>query len=570
MVNASFFRFTGWLILAVTALAIEPSFAGPSVVGTNGVLDSVQQTIQTTAAGWSTQALGYANKLFFGLAALEFSWSAIQLTLKKNDLPDIIVGTLFKVMSLAFFAMLLTEAPTWIPMIIDSFTQAGTAVAGGGTPLTPSGVIDQGITLASDLVTKGTGAITANQGTGMVATVKHLPGNLLADIIIGLTGIMIILSFAVIALQLFVTLVESYVVIGGGVLMLGFLGSRWTSNFGEKYFAYAISIGIKLFTLYLIIGFGNDLVTQMGIQLDALVKSGQPVGFGDWLAMGGTSAVYGGVGYMVPGLAGTMMNGSPNMTMSNMGAAGGALAAAPVAAGLATGAAGAQAIGLAAKLAGTTKSGAAGGIGGSAASGGGFAGGIAGGTAGLSRLTQAGGGAASAAGSAAQATGQGAQAAAGAAGKAGGLTGNVATDVKNAVMGGGASGSGSGTSGGAAGSVPKNGGDAISKGAGESAGKAGSSAANVESKAGGNGFASSPNSGGGGQNDTGGMSAGNAESGNAQRSFDADQRQDKKKSFSDKMLDKSQDLQHAADRQKPNLAHDGSSGSGISIRFNHE
>ena len=70
-------------------------------------------------------ALGYATNLFFGLAALEFAWSAIQLTLKKSELSEIMVGTLFKVMSLSFFAMVLIKAPEWIPAIINSFKAAG-------------------------------------------------------------------------------------------------------------------------------------------------------------------------------------------------------------------------------------------------------------------------------------------------------------------------------------------------------------------------------------------------------------------------------------------------------------
>ena len=578
MANASFFRFTAWLLLAALFIVIEPAFAG-----TNGVLDSVQQTIQTASAGWMAKSLGYANSLFFGLAGLEFVWSAIQITLKKNDLPDIIVGTLFKVMSLAFFAMLLTEAPIWIPDIINSFTQAGTAVSGGGTPLTPSGVIDQGINLSSVLITQGMQVNTA-QNSGITTIVTSggtsLGSYLLAAIVIGLTGIMIILAFAVIALQLFVTLVESYLVIGGGAIMLGFLGSRWTSNFGEKYFGYAVSVGIKLFTLYLIIGFGSTLVNDMLAQLTTLTTGGQSIGLGDWLAMGGTSLVYGGVGYMVPSLASTMMNGSPNMTMSNLGAAAGGMAAAPVAAGLAVGAAGARVAGMVGKAFDSTKSGAAGGISGSPASGGGFAGGITGGTTGLSRLTQGGSAAMRGMGSATQIIGQGTQAAAGMAGKGIQATSSAAAAIPGVGMAIAAAGkvagaavetvgkaAGKATE--AAGSAMKQGGEAIGK-ASEAAAKTGSIAPNVESKPGGNGFTSSPGATGGGQNETGGMGVSSAELANAQRAFDIDQQPDKSKSLADKLLDKSDDLQRASDKHKPNLVHDGGHGSGISIRFSHE
>ena len=501
--NASLLRALFWLALAATS---APAWA----VG--GVLDSVQQTIQTASSGWMAISLSYAKHLFFGLAGLEFVWSAIQITLRKNDLPDIIVGTLFKVLSLAFFAMLLTLAPTWIPLIIQSFQQAGQGVS-GAPPLTPSGIFDQGVQLASTLIQNGM-QVNGSQNGGIGHTLMSGGSNLgsyfLAAIVIGLSGIMVILAFAVIALQMFVALVESYLVIGGGALMLGFLGSRWTTNFGEKYFAYAVSVGIKLFTLYLIVGFGSSLVQAIVNQLNALVANGQPLGFGDWLAIGGSALVYGGVGYMVPGIASSMMNGSPSMSLGNLGAASGMLAAAPVAAGLAAGAAGMQVAGLAGRALGSTQAGAAGGVGGSPASGGGFAGGIGGGTAGLSRLTQAAGGATSVAGKGA---------------------GKVAQSPTGKDLSGAASPS-------------------------------------TDGKPGGNGFTSVPGTSGG-MNETGGMSASGADANAAQRAFEADQKQSQGKSLPDKLLDKSNALQHAADRNKPGLAHDGSSGSGISIRIQH-
>jgi type IV secretion system protein TrbL len=612
--NASFFRAVFWMILAAIVAASAPVWA----VG--GVLDSVQQTIQTASSGWMATSLAYAKNLFFGLAGLEFVWSAIQITLRKNDLPDIIVGTLFKVLSLAFFAMLLTLAPTWIPLIIQSFQQAGQGVS-GTPPLTPSGIFDQGVQLASTLIQNGM-QVNSSQNGGVAHTLMSGGSNLgsyfLAAIVIGLSGIMVILAFAVIALQMFVALVESYLVIGGGALMLGFLGSRWTTNFGEKYFAYAVSVGIKLFTLYLIVGFGNSVVQAIMNQLNALVASGQPVGFGDWLAIAGSALVYGGVGYMVPGIASSMMNGSPSMSLGNLGAASGMLAAAPVAAGLAAGAATTQAAGLVGKAFGRTQSGAAGGIGGSAASGGGFAGGISGGTAGLSRLTQAAGNVASIAGKGVQVAGQGVQAAGATVGagiQAASAAAKAIPGVGQAIAAAGQTvgkgvemaGTGAGKAAEVVGAVLQDGGDAIKAGADKAAqspiGKdlsgaeftrhgtelkgaeqartaqlsaqsansgAGGAASpsTVGSKPGGNGFTGAPGTAGG-TNETGGMSASGGDANAAQRAFDADQKQGNGKNWSDKLLDKSSDLQHAADRKQPGLAHDGSGGSGISIRIQH-
>jgi hypothetical protein len=148
----------------------------------------------------------------------------------------------------------------------------------------------------------------------------------------------------------------------------------------EKYFGYAISVGVKLFTIYLIIGFG-DSFTQALKDTIAAAYAAHPEGpsFGDYLGVGGASLFYGVTGYMAPGLAGSMLNGTVAMSLQSAGTAAGMVGGAPVAAALASSAAGARALGLAGGAIGALLplQRAAGAIGGSSA-GVGFAGGIGG------------------------------------------------------------------------------------------------------------------------------------------------------------------------------------------------
>ena len=87
----------------------------------------------------------------------------------------------------------------------------------------------------------------------------------IASIIGGLAALGVVFGFGIIAAQLLLTNVESYIVVGGGVLLLGFAGSRWTTDIASRYLSYAVAIGIKLFSLYLIIGIGNSLAGQWGV-----------------------------------------------------------------------------------------------------------------------------------------------------------------------------------------------------------------------------------------------------------------------------------------------------------------
>lgn len=307
--------------------AILIAFAIPDVAFAYGpalqqgaVFDGITNTFKNSSSSWMNVAQGYAKNLFLSLAAIEFTWAAVQLVVKKGELDALIASTMLKVVSIGFFYSLLMVAPTWIPAIMESFGMAGAAVGsngGGGAILSPSGIVDQGVQVAGALVNAMNSANSGNIGVGAIVGSggASIGSFLFGAIVTGLAGMMTVLAFTAVAIQLMVTLIESYIVIGGGMLMMGFLGSRWTLPFGEKYFGYAVSTGIKLFTLYLIVGQGQNVANSI---IHGLTASGAAPGPVDFMGAGASSLAYGAMGYMVPSLAGSMMNGSPALSMGNM------------------------------------------------------------------------------------------------------------------------------------------------------------------------------------------------------------------------------------------------------------
>ena len=71
-----------------------------------------------------------------------------------------------------------------------------------------------------------------------------------------------------------------YIIIGGGALLLRFNGSKWTQVFAEKYLGYAVSVGIKLFALYLIVGLGQNLANTWVTRLGSLHAGNSHTGWG--------------------------------------------------------------------------------------------------------------------------------------------------------------------------------------------------------------------------------------------------------------------------------------------------
>jgi len=518
-----------------------------------GMMDTLVSQVQSASGGWMSTALGYATNLFFGLAAIEFAWSAIQLTLKKSELSEIMVGTLFKVMSLSFFAMVLIKAPEWIPAIVNSFKAAGAGV-GGSTVLSPSAVFDQGLQVAASLMQFSNDAAPST-GSMIINTLTNsgqgLGKFMLSSIIIGVASVFIILGYGLIAVQLLITLVESYLIIGGGALMLGFSGSRWTHNLSEKYFGYAISIGVKLFTIYLIIGFG-DSFTQALKDTIAAAYAAHPEGpsYGDYLGVGGASLFYGVTGYMAPGLAGSMLNGTVAMSLQSAGTAAGMVGGAPVAAGLAASAAGARALGLAGGAMGALMpiQKAAGAIGGSSA-GVGFGGGISGMVNPVNPF----------------------QPSANASSGGQGVPGGFGAAVQSGMAGksGGGTGSHLGASSPSPAPPPSDspvgwqGLNAVSQSFGQT-----QAPGFVDARF--DPFAS-PRDGGSGKsqptsNETGGMPANSFDAKSAQQRFEADYKQEPS-GVADKLNSFSKRLQYAADRRKPHWVSDGHVGHAPGLRM---
>ncbi len=271
------------------------------------ILTNLVLAFQAATAGWFAALFPIARNLFFTLATIEIVWAASLWVLERDDPTQIFVQFLKRIIAIGFFLAVLTFADVWIPAIIDGFATAG-QIAGGLPELNPSTVIDQGIAVASSLISS----------ISVAGWFTSPGGNFVAAI----AALLAFLAFVVIAGQLALALIEMYVVIGGGVLLLGFAGSSWTMPFAERYLSYAVAIGIKLFVLYLIIGVGTALAASWGPTLAGVGTS--PT---DLFAILGASLVYMIVAWQIPSFASALIGGSVNMTLGTAIYTGGSMAA---------------------------------------------------------------------------------------------------------------------------------------------------------------------------------------------------------------------------------------------------
>ena len=338
-----------FILLVVAQTAFAQGSSNPSKI-----MDQYRsQRIQ-----WTTNIWPYANTLFGLLAVIEFAWSAAVMLLEKSDLQSWTSALVRKIMWIGCFYALLLNGRTWIPWIIQSFEQIG-ATSSGVAALSPSGVFSQGLNIA--------GALMDGASTSAFFT---KPGSSLALVF---AAIIIVLSYGIITLQFIVAMVESYIIVAAGFIFIGFGGSRWTVPYTERYIGLAVSTGVKIMLLYLLIGAGLNFAVDWETAATTISASPSPM-MGAFDIMG-AAVIFMMLCWQTPKLFAAVLGGSPALTGGDLLSTGTSLIAGTAAvASLGAGAIAAAAGGVAAV------SGAAGAGGGAAGgSGAGSAAGVGGG-----------------------------------------------------------------------------------------------------------------------------------------------------------------------------------------------
>ena len=226
----------GSLLVTTAALAQMPS--------SGGVLDSVAADYQAAYFGWLDRLIPIAQRTFVLLAGIEFVISGAIWMLRGDQLDDVAGQFVLKFAFLAFAFALIFSFEFWVPEILNGFIRAGQIGAGEGL-ITPSLILDIGDRVYMEMA--------AAAGTPMVLA------NPISVLTIGLAATLTALCYVGVAVMLVLVLIESYLVLGAGVVFLGFAGFRATAPFAENYILYAFHIGIKLFLIHLLVGLGATL-----------------------------------------------------------------------------------------------------------------------------------------------------------------------------------------------------------------------------------------------------------------------------------------------------------------------
>jgi len=243
---------------------------------------------------------------------------------------DNVLGRLIKkILYVGAFAFILNSFSTLADIIFKSFTQAG-LTAGGGTLsaddlLRPGRVASTGFSAAWPLL---------EQASSMMGFVSFFE-NFLTIMVLLFAWAIVILAFFILAVQMFVTIIEFKLTSLAGFILVPFALWNRTSFLAERVLGNVVSSGIKVMVLAVIVGIGSNFFAEFTSSMQGQEPD---LGAAMSLALGALSLF--GLGVFGPGIASGLVAGAPQLGAgAALGTAVGAAGVTMVAGGATMGAA---------------------------------------------------------------------------------------------------------------------------------------------------------------------------------------------------------------------------------------
>lgn len=287
--------------VAVGALLFSVAASAQSVQPSMGMFDEIAAFYMQQAKAMQAILEPFALRLFGLLAVISIAVFFVkQLLSEEASSVSLVLRFTMEIMKLGFFLYIVTHGPQLLLQLIGLFIQSGAAVTGQGE-LSPSEIVILGF----DACFRTFDAIGA-MGWGDTAAFG-LP--------LALAGMGILACFSIVGILYLVRVIELYLVMYGGVILLGFGGISFTRDIPKNYLSYMLSAGAQLFMLNVVIGLGLQLVESWPATLtldtspDAVLRQVLQLFVG--------SAVFAALSWSIPKVAASLVNGAVSLGASD-------------------------------------------------------------------------------------------------------------------------------------------------------------------------------------------------------------------------------------------------------------
>ena len=253
-------KYIGLCILFISLFTLADGICGEEVLAADtqtnfhtNILNEITNNFRTTAATWADKLKGYALTLFWMLASISLTWTAIELALKHAEFGEI-VGELAKyIIFTGLFAFLLDQGPHIANLIFETFAKLGGIGAGLGTgssglpTMSPSEIVDVGL------------GFYDNVNSSLEWDWDTVANDLIQSII----AIIFFIFCLIIAIKVLVQLISLWCYMYAGAFLLGFGGSKWHREISINYFKGVLAASVKYFAMLFIVAIMKALMTNL-------------------------------------------------------------------------------------------------------------------------------------------------------------------------------------------------------------------------------------------------------------------------------------------------------------------
>jgi type IV secretion system protein TrbL len=173
---------------------------------------------------------------------IEIGIAAVWLAINAASLDSWFAELVRRIMFIGLFAFILDQGPTVSPR--RSSTACSRSAPSGGSA-SPADVFNAGIRVASKMSEQAQFGLFEDNALAIAAVFAM---------------VVVVVCFSLVAAIFVAVMVEMYVGLLAGMIMLGLGGSSYTKDFAVRYLVYAFSVGMKLMALVMIARIGSEVL----------------------------------------------------------------------------------------------------------------------------------------------------------------------------------------------------------------------------------------------------------------------------------------------------------------------
>ncbi|WP_454798649.1 P-type conjugative transfer protein TrbL [Novosphingobium lindaniclasticum] len=234
------------------------------------------------------------------LIAIDVTLAGLFWSLAGED--NVLAKFIRKVLYVGAFAFIINSFSALADIIFHSFAQAGITAGGGSLTaddlLRPGRLAGTGFSAAWPLLEQ------ASKLLGFTSFFK----NFLTIAVLLIAWLLVILAFFILAVQMFVCIIEFKLVGLAGFILVPFALWNRTSFLAERVLGHVVSSGIKVMVLAVIVGIGSNFFDQFTQALQ-----GQEPDIGQAMSLVLASLALFGLGIFAPSVASGLASGAPQL-----------------------------------------------------------------------------------------------------------------------------------------------------------------------------------------------------------------------------------------------------------------